>query len=50
MREGVDGLTKDNAPEAVDIVAEQPAQQALIAEQVDQGNGRQHRWRQQRQQ
>ncbi|MNJ43439.1 hypothetical protein D3C77_384440 [compost metagenome] len=50
MREGVDGFTEDNAPEAVDVVAEQPAQQALVAEQVDQGNGRQHRRRQQRQQ
>ncbi|MNE53873.1 hypothetical protein D3C80_1486230 [compost metagenome] len=50
MWKGVDGLTEDDAPEAIDIVAEQPAQQPLVAEQVNQGNGRQHRRRQQGQQ
>ncbi|MNE14171.1 hypothetical protein D3C80_1070340 [compost metagenome] len=50
MREGVDGLAQHDAPEAVDIVAEQPAQQALVAKQIDQGDGRQHRRCQQWQQ
>ncbi|MNH15700.1 hypothetical protein D3C79_753180 [compost metagenome] len=50
MREGVDGLPQDNAPEAIDVVTEQPAQQALVTEQVDQGNRRQHRRCQQWQQ
>ncbi|MNP07451.1 hypothetical protein D3C76_994730 [compost metagenome] len=50
MREGVDGLAEDDAPEAVDVVRNQLAQQALVAEQVDQRDARQHRRRQQRQQ
>ena len=47
---GVDHLTQHNAPEAVDVVREQPAQHALVAEQIDQRNARQHRRRHQRQQ
>jgi len=50
MWEGVDHFTEDNAPEAVDVVREQPAQQALVTEQVDQCNARQHRRRHQWQQ
>ncbi|MNS93478.1 hypothetical protein D3C72_1276570 [compost metagenome] len=50
MGKGVDGLAQDDAPEAVDIVRQPVAQQALVAEQVDQRDARQHRGRQQRQQ
>ena len=48
--EGVDDLAQNNAPEAVDIVREQTAQHALVAEQINQRNARQHRRRHQRQQ
>ncbi|MCY1393300.1 hypothetical protein D9M71_81930 [compost metagenome] len=43
MREGVDHLTQNNAPEAVDVVREQATQHALVAEQVNQRNPGQHR-------
>ncbi|MNQ79603.1 hypothetical protein D3C85_945530 [compost metagenome] len=33
---GVDHFTQDDAPEAVDVFRQQPAQQALVAEQIDQ--------------
>ncbi|MNI27332.1 hypothetical protein D3C73_810650 [compost metagenome] len=47
---GVDHLAEHNAPEAIDVVRDQPAQHALIAEQVNQCNPRQHRRRHQWQQ
>ncbi len=50
MGKGVDHLAQHNAPEAIDIVREQPTQHALVAEQIDQRNSRQHRRRHQRQQ
>ena len=50
MGEGVNHLAEHNAPEAVDVVREQPTQHALVAEQIDQRNPRQHRRRHQRQQ
>jgi len=50
MRKGVDHFAEDNAPEAVDVVRQQTAQQALVAEQVHQRDPRQHRRRHQRQQ
>ena len=50
MGKGVDHLTQHNAPETVDIVREQPAQHALVAEQINQCDTRQHRRRHQWQQ
>jgi hypothetical protein len=50
MGKGVNHLAQHNPPEPVDVVREQPAQHALVAEQIDQRNARQHRRRHQRQQ
>ncbi|MCY1397581.1 hypothetical protein D9M71_125900 [compost metagenome] len=50
VREGVDDFAKHNAPEAVDVVREQATQHALVAEQVNQRDARQHRRRHQWQQ
>gem|GEM_PF-5146272 len=46
----VDHLADHDAPKTIDIVCKKAAQQSLVTEQVDQRNGGQHRWRQQRQQ
>ncbi|MDT4825125.1 hypothetical protein FQZ97_583980 [compost metagenome] len=51
MREGVERLAHDDAPETVDGgAAGQPLEQPLVAQQVDQGDARQQRRGEQRQQ
>ncbi|MNF72548.1 hypothetical protein D3C84_545280 [compost metagenome] len=46
MGKSVNRLAHDDAPEAVDVLVEQPAEDPLVAEQIDQRNTGQHRGRQ----